>query len=314
MRNSTHEKQSNPTRRAVLQAISAAGLTTVTATATAGAPGESTTVGSFEEGLEGWRTNGSNELLRVSREEFPGVVSGSHALAVRTRGDPYPMVESENRLKDVDLVSFPYLSAEVLPVAFDSDSDIVFQFVLHHTPVSGTGNAGQSGEKAKKQKTDGNGRIVGRPRAKSSVEKRIGQHSKSTLTWDLSGYSEAVRRNAKRIEIRWYPADHEPSRTPRGNGPSTYEYSGFTVIDSIRAGDTPAGVEQTQLVDDLKRLKTERGMITSVDTAERTDEYETGRFTFSDGSTVVYELERLGEGQYRYTVDDTSYRVGGGWA
>lgn len=328
MVNSPENSGSGRTRRAVLQGALATGMTAVLPTTAAAA--ESEPLGTFEEGLDGWKTNGSNILVRVSNEEFSGVVTGSHGLGVRTEGDSYPMIENTTRLDEVDLVNAPYLSVDVLPIIFNTDSDIVFQFVLHSTP-SGQGEGGKKGGKSGKNKSgrgekkkggkggkengqNPNQGITGRPRAVASDEIRVSEQSATTLMWDLSTYSSTVRQNAKRLEIRWHPADRDPRGNARGNGPSKSEYRGFTIFDSIQVSDSPAEIEETQLVDDLTNLRVERGFLTSVETTERSDGYEAGQFMFSDGTAVEYVFERIDRDQYRYTVDGTVYRLGGGWA
>ncbi|MCT9097935.1 hypothetical protein [Haloarchaeobius sp. HME9146] len=305
----------------MLRSLSAAGLTTAVSPVAAGSSGGEQTVWSFEDDLDGWQTNGSNSLVRVSNEEFSGIVTGSHGLGVTTDGDPYPMIENKTRLSEVDLVESSYLSVDVLPIVFGSDSDVVFQFVLHATPEetgeNGRSRNGDSTEKGKNgsqgKRSDGSSDSAGRPRSVSSPELRVEQYSASTLGWDLESYPTWVRRNATRLEIRWHPADYEPRGTPRGNGPATSDYDGFTVFDRVQVTDDVATVEQSQAANDLTRLRADRGRVTAVETSERTEDYEAGEFNFADGTTVPYEFERLDRSKYRLTVDGTAYRLGGGW-
>lgn len=158
-----------------------------------------TVISTFEDGTEGWRTNGGNKLGRASSEAFGGLVGGSYGLAVLTQGDAYSMIENMKRIQKADFVDSPYLVADVLPAVADSGSNVTFQFQLHHLPI-------HSGKQGRKSGTSNNGR----PRVVTSPMQVVPQYRKSQLSWDLSDVSTEARANAKRLELRWHLTDENP--------------------------------------------------------------------------------------------------------
>lgn len=268
-----------------------------------------TSISTFEDGIEGWRTNGGNDLGRVSAESFGGVVEGSYGLAVLTQRDAYPMIENTDRVPEADFVSAPYLVADALPAVADSGSNVTFQFRLHHKPTEGNGKGKSGGEKR-----NGNGRNKdpGRPRVVSSPPIGIPQYRKSQLSWDLSNVSEDVRANATRLELRWHLGEETPERGPRGNQ-HDYDYQGYTVFDSFRLTDDPTKVSTKALSQTMTNMRLEHGVLTSTEVNEERAGYESGVFRFSDGTTIDYRFEQIGEEKYKYTIGDTEYKLGGGW-
>lgn len=100
--------------------------------------GEAAVLGDFESGLDGWSTNGGNTLERISEEDIPaGIRSGSHGLSVEIDGDAYPMIENKQRVAGADFLEFPHLSMHVLGATADTESDLMFQFRIHHLPDNG---------------------------------------------------------------------------------------------------------------------------------------------------------------------------------
>lgn len=261
--------------------------------------GDPSVLGDFEAGLDGWKTNGGNRLSRVTSDEVPaGVRSGEHALAVEVNGDLFPMIENKKRVKAADFTDEPYLGMYVLAVAEETDSDLVFRFRLHYAPSGGKGSAGK-----------GRGKNVNVEESEPIV---VPQLRSRKVQWDMTGLSEDVLANAKRLEIVWYLADHEPTGSHRGKAKGGFDYRGLVVFDDVRmAASEPVSESQKSL---QKRMDLHRahGMIVERVFEEQTETLERGQLTYADGFTTTYAFEVLSEDRFEYTIDGETFLIGGG--
>lgn len=296
-------------RRSVLGGIAAAGLTPVAVAATAEGKSATTTVlGDFEDGLDGWRTDGGNRLQTVEPEQPPhGVTNGSQALRVNVRGDGFPNIRKHD-LKGVDLVENPYLLADVTPGRDSTvESSFTFQFRLHHSNGGGGGNGGRSA----RGNQNGNGNGKSAPVVASS-EIVAGRGFTERLTWDLTSVDEEIRRNANRLQIQWYPTRYPPEKGPRGKQKQV-EYQGSVDFDWIRVTSSPTEVAKQQQERQWRTLETEHGPYRDTTVEERTEDAERGQFVFDDGTTIPYEALVLDENKFELTIGSETHKFGDGW-
>ncbi|EMA54544.1 hypothetical protein [Halococcus salifodinae] len=266
--------------------------------------GNLTVLGDFESGLDGWKTNGGNELARFSTEEFPAaVIHETHALRVGIDGDPFPMIENKKRVKQADFADSPYLSAAVSPTITDSDSDVVCKFRYHHNDAppdsDKTANAGKGRQKKP---------VL----VEESPEITVPQMVPTRLYWDMSGLPEDELSSPKRLELVWYPADHPPAGGPRGRGPSgPFKYEGSMLIDDIRLSDSAADLAADAIPTKMQTYQLEHGVLTETVANEYEDGLEEGDLTFLDGTNIPYTFE-ITDDEKRFTIDDETFVVGGG--
>lgn len=97
-------------RRSLLKSVPMVGASLAlgdlaTGQAVAAENGNGVHLGEFSDGLDGWTTTGSNDLVRVDEEEMPRAVQvGTHALAVEINGDLQPMIENQKQVKDANFI------------------------------------------------------------------------------------------------------------------------------------------------------------------------------------------------------------------
>jgi hypothetical protein len=103
------------TRRSLLSGL--AGTALMGAGGVGGAVPDSSTataLGTFEDGLDGWRAAGGERLSRVGRRDWPPAVThGEVALCVDPDGSAAPAVRRS--LDGVDLDSAPFVVAVAVP-------------------------------------------------------------------------------------------------------------------------------------------------------------------------------------------------------
>jgi hypothetical protein len=264
-------------------------------------------LGDFEDGLDGWRTNGGNELEQITDEDIPaGVTSGEHALAVTINGDSYPMVENSRQVKGADFASYPYLGVSVIAVVDGIENDIRFRFRLQHSagsgnPADGSGSNDRDGSQNKKFNVA------------VSEWKSVSQLRLRDLQWDMSDLSTEVREAAKRLEIVWYIEGHKPESGPRGGATGDVDYEGFTVFDNVRLYESSAVTEAQRSLQFERDLHRDHGMIVERNFEYERDRLERGTLLFVDGTEVSYTFEVLGDNKYEHTIDGETFRIGGGW-
>lgn len=260
--------------------------------------GDLTLLGNFETGLDGWRTNGENELSRISREDVPrGVVSGEHALAVEVHGDEVPTIENEDRATQADFANNPYLQLHVLAVDTETDSTLAFRFRLYHGEICGDGSGGGGSSESGDANVEESGEIV------------VPQLYPRRIQWDMTGLSDEVLATANRLEIVWRPADGEPpddqSRTDAGE----VGIRGLVVFDDVRLSGSEPISDAERLQRKKMDLRREHGMIADRVIEEQTETVERGTIEYADGFTVRYTYEALDGGGYEYTIDGETFRI-----
>lgn len=266
-------------------------------------------LGDFESSQDGWKTDGGNKLSRVTDEQFPaGITSGDHALGIDVKGDLFPSIRRDEGLEKVDFLNHPYLRAHVVALAEETDSDLRFQFRLHHKP---TKNEGNSSKKKEGKESDGSSRGKSENVVTSEFIK-VQQVTPREIRWDLSELSDDVLESVKRVEIAWHLEDYEPEGGPRGRTKGDFDYRGMVLFDDIRLVQSDPETPEQKQVGKKRELHREHGMIVERNFEMRTQGIERGTLVFSDGSEVPYEFEILDSGGYRYTIDCETFESSGG--
>ena len=165
---------------------------------------EATQLGSFENGLDGWTTTGSNSLSRVDGNQQPAAITeGSYALDATVDSDSEPSIENQQLVQNADFENNPCLLADVLPTSVkNSDSAVTFRFRYHHSDPGGV---------------------------EESHEMTVRQQYGCQICWDMSNLSATKLANPDRLEVVWYPEEHPPS--------SGFDYDGRVIIDNIHLSD-----------------------------------------------------------------------------
>ena len=298
------ERKRLPSRRGVLKTVPGViGVSVGVSTLGSATASEEETVqlGAFSEGLDGWTTNGGNDLIRISEDEMPAAVRVStHALGVQVRGDAYPMIENKELVSEADFTENPYLKTNVMGVTPGTDSDLVFTFRLHHTaaPPNGRGRSDENGR----------GKQV---LVEESEEKTIPQSNPTRLRWNLSDVDDDILEAANRLEIVWYLEDYPPDGGHRGRARSEFEYTGLVAFDNIRLTDDIATGERDAKNEKRRQLHRSHGMLVDRVVDERNDSFESGIFVFADGTEIPFTYEILDDGRARETIDGEVYELGG---
>lgn len=299
-------RQETAKRRSILQLTAAAGgIGILPMVSAAGNPASESresaiqsnqqVIGSFETGLDGWTTNGDNQLSRVSKSDMPtSVVEGKHSLQVEINDDLFPLIQNETRVQNADFVSYPFFSMHVLSMAEGSESALAFRFRLHHS--SGSSTKDGSGDKPLP--------------VEESELKLVPQLRSRRVGWDMSDLPDDVLASAQKLEIAWYLEDRGPITGPPGR--SDGDYNGIAVFDDIHLSNSQTADAPKQLHDKKMNLHTKHGMIVNRVIDEQTEKLETGTYEFADGSVVPYELKILADGSIEYTIDGDQIGFGGG--
>lgn len=301
--------QEGVSRRLLMKSVAGLGVTAGFTGLSAAESDGTHVLGEFENGLDGWRTNGGVDLSRVTETDVPGAVEkGDHALAVDPAGDAYPVIENESRVEGNSFVETPYLIGRVRTSFSERRTDLTLVLRYHHgdTPADGAGeNTG--GSKSGKPGNRGSGKPV-------LVEEKtldVPFGARSTIAWDLSDLSDRKLRTPKRLEIGWYVGDTPPSRGPRGKQ-NRGESPGTVYFDAIRMTGSRDRVDKAAMSNQIDGLLARHGDY-AYETREFFDGGERGVFVFHDGTEVPVEWEDLGPDKERYTIDGTTYRLGGDW-
>lgn len=291
------ENKGNPvtseTRRDVLKGIGAASVWTVVGGAfpatASGETNDPTLLGDFESGLDGWEGLGNEALGRVETPERPvAVTRGNYGLQVTTTDELRAGIANESRVADADFVENPYLFATVTPgQVFGTDSAAVVQFRLHYAS---------------------NGLLGDDLSVVESTSATVRPHVASVLTWDLSGIDEAIRSNAVRLEIAWYPEADLSTDVLLGDDAGA-EWT--TVFDDVHLSDDRERYELVRMADHWERLKFANGTYQETRILSRDGGVETGEFVFGDGVAIPYSIERLSSGGTEYVIDGVTYLLGG---
>lgn len=297
----------------MLQRLSAAGgiaglPVSAGAAATPGEGGAATadddgvSLGDFESGLDGWTTNGGNELSRL--RDSVGVASGEHCLRVDVEGDLYPEIEN-NDVRDADFLSNPYLQLRAIAVAGGTDSDLTFRFRLHHAPT-GTGKGAKGGPGSK----GGPDAKRGNPNVATSEPKTLPQLTAQRIQWDMSGLPDAVLESARRLEIAWYLDEHEPSGKQEGRAKGAFSYEGIVLFDDVRLTDSNPTSGVVGRGQKLRQLHRNHGRLDRREVDERGEGSQRGRLVFADGAEFAYSYADR-EGYVEYTLDGETFELEG---
>lgn len=310
---SSENRPESPRRRSVLRlAALAGGFGAVPSVASAsGEPsrserrasdtGEAVELGDFESGLDGWTTTGGNDLFRVSSDDLPtGVVNGQFGVAVEIDGDAFPMIENKKRVKDADFLNYPFLHVHVLAHAEDTDSDLAFQFRLHHRATPANGSRTQGPRQGKEVLVE------------ESDRKEVPQLTPRRIQWDMSDLPREVLESANRLEIVWYLADHEPDGGHRGRSDGDVDFRGIVAFDDIRLSESAPVSQAHAYRDEKMNLHRKHGMIVDRVFEEQTEDFERGTLVFVDGTEVSFEFEALADGRFIQTIDGETFEIGGG--
>lgn len=284
-------------RRSFIQGV---GSTALLSTLPMGALAESsnpttTSIGNFDEGLEGWQANEGNELAQISSESVPGVLDGDNGLAVITKQANEAVLTETATVRDVDLVESRCLVADVVPSIADSNSTVRFQFALGYSDQDESTQSDEADERGSESQ-----QLV------SSPSQEIPQYQKSTISWNLSDVGEDAKSRATHLEIKWDTSD---GQTESDSDPKAY-----AIFDDVRLLEDVTEANIQVLNQKLTNLRLEHGVLMSVEVAEERDDFESGTFVYRDGTEVQYVFERISDDKYRYTVDDSEYKLGGDWA
>jgi hypothetical protein len=133
------------------------------------------------------------------------------------------------------------------------------------------------------------------------------------LTWDLSDVDEAIRRKAKRLQIRWYPTRYPPKGGSKGKQ-KQHQYSGTVHVDWVRATDSANTVGEVAQQRQWKSLKAEHGPYRETIILGQTEDTEHGEFVFDDGTAVAYDLVVLDDDRFELTIGSETFKLGDGWS
>lgn len=293
-----HKRKEQPsaTRRSVLEGVGAASVATLLG-GTLPAPvsadaGDTTVLGDFESGLDGWRATGESELGRVAKRDRPAAVaSGQYALEVPVGGDSASGIANETRVRDAEFVANPYLFATVTPgPIFGTDAAVPVRFRLHY-------------------ETDG---LLGDGTAVAESDTtEVRPNVPTVVTWDTSTIDPEDRANATRLEIDWSPEDGLLDLVDDdGTGADGHS----VIVDGVHLGADQGRSETVRMGGHWERLEFSLGAYRETNVEFRTDHLETGEFVFADGSTVPYAVETLTSDSVRFVLDGVAYLLGGEWS
>lgn len=298
-------------RRRLLQAFGATGASAALGLEFAGPVEAASTerdllLGGFESGLDGWSTNGGNELERIESDLLDAsITQGERALGVGVRGDPHPMV-SKQGLNGTDFAGHPFLAADVTAAVYDVDGPVAFEFRYVRSDGRGSGSSGRDSS------AGGN---RGNPLVVESGPRLVDQFRPGTVYWDMSELDPEQLSNPTRLEVAWYPEAHPPDVGPHGRGPAgSFDFEGFAVFDNIRLAAEPTEMATLALESSLFRQITRRGALERTVTESVDGQTETGHLLFSDGTKVTYRFETVDEDAFLLEFADQTFKLGGGWA
>ncbi len=235
---------------------------------------ETSLLGEFEGGLDGWSSDSSVQFSRMSVDEQPAAVTqGNDVLKVRIDSDPEPAIRNEEYIQQADLTSTPYLVADVLPASVEnSDSPVKFRFEYHYSNPGGIEHS-----------------------PTMNVDQRYG----GRLGWDMSGLSTTKLNSPKRLEIVWYPTDHPPSKS--------FDYNGVVYVDNIRLTRERNLVTNARWARKQRDMERAYGPMTDQVITSQNATRQDGYYEFSNGGTVAYYAEVLQNGNIRETCDGDTF-------
>lgn len=284
-----------------------AGLGLGSTTASASTATGTEILGTFEDGLDGWKTNGGVTLSRVSSDEDPHVVAqGDHALLVESGGDGYPVVENKAKVDGSNYVETPYLVGRVFVGQSAAYEKLTLVLRYHHqaTPAA-------NGKKDDKKKGRKGNRKAGKSALVEETTQTVPVGGGSTFSWDLSQLSDEKLATPQRLSIGWYLGETPPKNGPNGKQGKSESAPGV-VLDAIRMTDDFQALEEASLINYLDGYVADRGYY-SYEFREYFEGGERGAFVFLDGSEISYRWEEVGPERETVTIDGRTFKIGGGW-
>lgn len=293
------------TRRLMMKSVAGLGIAAAIPS-TVAADATSHSMGTFENGLDGWRTNGRVELSRVSRSNKPRAVErGSHALSVSAEGDGFPVIRNEAAVAGQSFVDSPYLQGRILTGLTDTHSKITLVLRYHHGATPAGKQSGGNGKGSKKGVSNQKPVLVEERTTTITVPGR------SAFGWDLSDLSDEKLSTPRRIELAWFAGEDPPERGPNGTQPHTTPPADV-YLDAIRMTGNRDALSRTQVIGHLDDLVRTHGGY-QYEAREFFENGEVGVFAFNDGTEVPVEWEELGEEKERYTIGERTFKLGGDW-
>lgn len=256
------------------------------------AASSSTVIGDFEDGYDGWKTDGRNELSRTAESDDSwAVTSGEYALAVRSASDPQPLIE-----RQLDGVPARYLLADLsIPDMADDPARTTVEVRLRYDRSRPTNQSGQ------RSKPSGGKPLV------TLDAREVPFAYQGTLAWDLGGLDTLVTNNANRIQFVWRRSDAGTEGKPHGNGPGQ-GYGGTVTWDNIRFSDDVDAFRRTMLANHVSNLRSQHGDY-RYEFERLEDGREVGRYAFADGTNVRVTFAPVAENEWKLTIGEESYRI-----
>lgn len=304
-------------RRPFLQSIIGLGILTGISTHAAGAASSGRKIlGSFENGLDGWRAIGRAKLSRVSSEERPFVIAeGDHALSVDPRNSFDTLIENKERVSGNNFVDNPYLAGRISTTYSEEYRSVKLILRYHHraTPArterNGNGNKGKKG-----QDQSGNKNLKGPGDNSPFVEEKkltIPLGASSTFSWDLSQLSDEKLSTPERLQIGWYPIDSQTEK--HGNGKKrTKGGVGKVFFDAIAMTDSVGTLEGAAMRNHIDQLEANHGSY-EYESRGFPEDGEVGEFIFVDGTAADVKWEDIGPNKEKMTIGGQTFKLGGGW-
>ena len=270
-----HDDGGGSTRRSLLSGLAGAAL--LGAGGVGGAVPDTsaaTALGTFEDGLDGWRAAGGERLSRVGRRDWPPAVThGEVALCVDPDGSAAPAVRRP--LDGVDLESAPFVVADATPGVVDgTDAPVAFAFRVR----------------------DGLDAAI----LAASEPVTVRQAAPGRIYWDASDVGATTLAGAAVLEIAWWP-----------EAAADRPYRGEVVLDNVRATPDRTALEAVRFRVAVRHLEADHGSYRRTTVEARDGDRERGRYVFAGGATVPYRARRTADGGCRITLDGDHYRFGG---
>ena len=265
-------------------------------------------LGNFDEGFDGWHTDGAAALSRVERSVPGEVDSTGPTLRIDAGGDLAPTILTEQPIRDVDLRRHSSLTATVMAGSLsNTDAPVQFRFrLVHDAHLRGRGRS--STERARSGNTAHDGRTAGASSSESALTSetfRAPQDQPIRLSWDLSTVDETVLDSAVRLELQCERADRPVSEGPYGAGADGVR--GPIFVEDVVLTDSPDAIAAAELQRHWLRLETAHGPHRDTVTEYRTDDTESGQFVFGDGTHADYQFERQASGPQLFTLAGDTY-------
>ncbi len=252
-------------------------------------------IGDFEDGLDGWKTDGGVSIDRVSADERPRAVThGNHALRVDAGGDPRPRLRKQ--LRKQDLGDRHFLAFDVWTEnAPDVDAvaeEVTFEVTLRYDRGASGGGRGRGG--------------TGGPPVVTRTE-TVPFGYGGPVVADLSDAADGALERPTRVELAI--GDGTSASKAAGRGPAD-PLGAVVFLDDVRFTGDPGTVTAARLSRQVSNLLADHGPFT-YDGESFTGTAETGSLNFADGTVVPVRLAFVGDGTFTLDVGDETYEFEG---